>query len=105
MAYIIEKMEDQFIDAISRPEAWVERDPGYRTMFEDINRMRSTHEEVGTTLKTPEWKRVANIAVPLEGAINITKDGGFIKDKKGFYAWLDRNPQYCTYDRRRGRRI
>jgi hypothetical protein len=101
MAYIVEKMEDQFIDAISKPEMWTDRNPIYSSMFDAIHEMRSPHREAGTNIKSPEWKHVAHITAPLEGAIRLTKNNGFIKDKKAFYAWLDRNPQYCVYDRRK----
>lgn len=105
MPYIVEKIEDQLVDALSSPASWKERDRGYYTsMYDAIADMRTSHQEQGTTLKTPEWKRVASIQAPLEEAIRITK-GEFLKDKKVFYSWLDRNPQYCTYDRRRGRRV
>ena len=105
MAYIIGKsLEDQMIDAISDPQAWITRNPAYKPVFEDNRRAQMNHQEAGTTLHTPEWKHVARLQSTLEDAIRITKDGGFIKDKNYFYKWLDRNPGYCMYDRRRGRR-
>jgi hypothetical protein len=104
MSYIVEKMEEQFMDAISKPESWIARDPSYAGLYEDLACTRNQHQEQGTTIHTPEWKLVAKIQTSLEGALNIVKDSGFIKDKKQFYDWLDRNPQYCAYDRRKGRR-
>ena len=104
MAYFVEKMEHQLADAISRPEGWVERDPGYRAMYEDNSRMRNQHEEQGITrLHRPDWKWVARIQSTLEDANRFIQPQ-FLRDKREFYGWLDRNPQYCTYDRRRGRR-
>lgn len=104
MPYVIEKAEDKLADALSDPAGWVKRDKVYATMFDAIADARNQHVEKGTTLKTPEWKCIARMPSTLEDALRFLKDGGFIKDKKGFYEWLDRNPQYCTYDRVRGRR-
>ena len=105
MAYIVEKLEEKFMDAISKPESWIARDPSYAGLFDDLAYTRNQHQEAGTTIHTPDWKLVAKIVAPLEGALNLVKDSGFIKDKKEFYSWLDRNPRWCAYDRRKGRRV
>lgn len=104
MPYVVEKLEEKFMDEISKPESWITRDPAYAGMFDDLAYTRNQHQEAGTTLHTPDWKLVAKIQTSLEGALNMVKDTGFIKDKANFYSWLDRNPQFCAYDRRRGRR-
>jgi len=104
MAYLVEKLEEKFMDEISKPESWIARDPRYACMFDDLAYTRNQHQESGTSIRTPEWKYVARIQTSLEGALNLVKDSGFVKDKKAFYNWLDRNPQYASYDRRKGRR-
>jgi len=104
MAYVIEKLEQQLVDAISKPEAWVERDSRYAGFFESNRELQNQHIEQGVTIHTPEWKHVASYMSPLEDVQKILKGGSIIRDKKAFYEWLDRNPQYCVYDRRRGRR-
>ena len=105
MAYIVEKLEEKFMDEISKPDVWIARDPSYAGMFDDLAYTRNQHQEAGTTIKTPDWKLVAKVQCSLEGALSMVKDSGFIKDKRAFYGWLDRNPQYCAYDRRKGRRV
>jgi hypothetical protein len=103
MPFVIEKLEDKLIDAISAPEAWVARDPSYADLFAANAHMRNQHQEQGTVLKTPEWKHVASIIGPVEDVRNLMNPRSIL-DKKAFYSWLDRNPEYCVYDRRRGRR-
>lgn len=103
MAYVIEKLDQQLQDAIARPEGWVERNPIYRGFFESNAELRAEHIEPGVHLKTPEWKHVASFPSTLGDAMDFVDECRFIKDKKRFYSWLDRNPQYCTYDRKRGR--
>jgi hypothetical protein len=102
MAFVIEKLEDKLIDAISSPQAWVARDPTYAKRFQAIADMRNQHQEQGTVLKTPEWKHVASIIGPVEDVRNLMNPRSIL-DKKAFYAWLKRNPQYCVYDCRFGR--
>ncbi len=104
MPYIVEKMEEQLVDAIAKPEGWVARDPFYKSFYDSIGLLRNSHQEQGTTLKTPEWKLVARLQTTLDDA-NRLINADFIRDKRLFYSWLDRNPSYCTYDRRRGRRM
>jgi hypothetical protein len=40
------------------------------------------------------------VNVPLGNAIATVLDPEWMKDKKKFYGWLDRNRAYCTYQRR-----
>ena len=55
----------------------------------------------GTLHKGNGFRRVASfINIPLfNNAIRVL-DPDFLKDKKKFYDFLDRNLEYCTYDRR-----
>jgi hypothetical protein len=103
MPYIIEKMEDKFSDAISSPEAWIRRDPKYAGFFDSNRELQNQHEERGNIIKTPEWKHVASYMSPIGDVQDILKDGGWIKNKKAFYAWLSRNREYATYDIKFGR--
>ena len=48
--------------------------------------------------------KVAELTVPVEAAARILEPD-FLKDKRKFYGWLDRNPRYCKYDRRRTKTI
>lgn len=105
MSYIVEKMEDQLMDAISDADGWVTRNPVYAGFFDSNKEMRAHHIEPAAfgRIKSPEWKHVASFPSTLGDAMNLIENGGFIKDKRKFYAWLDRNPEYCVYDRKRGR--
>lgn len=44
--------------------------------------------------------RVASLQGPTLD-LAIVLDPLFLRDKKKFYAWLDKHPQHCTYDRRK----
>lgn len=103
MPFIIEKVEEKFVDAVTAPDNWIRRNPNYAHIFDANADLRRSHVEAGTTIRTPDWKHVASYRSTMGDVANLMHDGGLIKDKKAFYAWLDRNPHLCTYDRRRGR--
>jgi hypothetical protein len=104
MPFFVEKLEEKLVDAISAPEGWIQRNPAYAERFDAIAEMRNQHQEQGTRIKTPDWKHVASIIGPLSD-VQRFMNPYYLKDKRAFYGWLDRNPEYCVYDRRRGRRM
>lgn len=98
MAYVIQKHEDKMVDAISAPEAWVARDPAYAGMFDRIAETRTSHVEKGVKLHTPEWRKVASMPSTMVDVLKQMSPDGAHLDKKRFYAWLERNPQYKSRD-------
>lgn len=86
------------INVLSDATNWSQR-PGYAERFEAIKDLRGFYKDLENG-KMPEFKSVASIIGPLETVIRLT-DPGFLKDKRRFYAWLDQNKAYCTYDRRK----
>jgi len=103
MPYIVSKFEDQLVDAIAAPQAWTGRDPIYHTMFQQIAESRGGHTEKGTTIKSPEWSRVASLPSTMLDVIKAMSPDGVHLDKKQFYAFLKRNPQYLARDERFGK--
>ena len=76
----------------------------YGPRFEGIAELRKLDD--GTLHKGNEFRRVERfVNMPLFAAANTLLDPDWMKDKRKFYAFLDRNPEYCTYDRRANRRI
>jgi hypothetical protein len=70
----------------------------YNPKFEAIAEVRAIDD--GTISKGAAFRRVASLVnVPLANAISTVLDHEWMKDKKKFYAWLDRNREYCTYQR------
>lgn len=102
MAFIIEKREEQLVDALSSPEEWAKRNPAMAGLFESNRELQNGHQERGTRLLTPEWKHVASFPSTLLDAVGFIREGNMILDKKGFYAWLKRNRQWAAYDIRFG---
>jgi len=94
---------------ISKNETWADEllDPDllravapdvYNPRFEAIAEVRAIDD--GTISKGAEFRRVASLVnVPLANAISTVLDHEWMKDKTKFYAWLDRNREYCTYQR------
>jgi len=71
----------------------------YGPRFQAIADLRKLDD--GTLHKGNEFRRVASfVNVPLFNKARQLFDPEFMKDRKRFYAFLDRNRQYCTYDRR-----
>lgn len=101
--FVIEKIDDKFLDEVSKPEKWIDRDPAYADRFSALAELRDCDRYTGGTLTGKNgWKRVASIVGPVLDVGRVLHDD-FLHNKKRFYAWLDRNPHFCTYDRRRGR--
>lgn len=72
----------------------------YRPRFEAIAELRQ--QDDGSLHKGNGFRRVASfVNIPLSNAAGLL-DPQWMKDKRRFYAWLDRgeNKRYCTYDRR-----
>lgn len=103
MPYVIEKLEEKFLDAVASPEGWVARDPGYAQLFDDNQRLRNYHAEPGPKIKVPEWKHVARMPSTLLDVLRQMSPDGVHLDKKRFYPWLNRNKQYAAYDVKGGR--
>jgi len=71
----------------------------YGPRFDAIRELRD--EDDGSLHKGSSFRRVASLVnVPLANAISTILDPGWMRDKKKFYAWLDRNREYCTYQRK-----
>lgn len=103
MAYVISKMDNQLVDAIATPASWTRRDPIYSTMFDQIAQVRGGHTEKGTSIKTPDWSLVAQLPSTLLDVLKTMSPDGVHLDKKQFYAFLKRNPQYLARDERFGK--
>ena len=87
------------IDSITNVDTVLRSGPHYADMFSRLHEERRLSDD-----RCPgEWKKVAELQVPHESAARILEPD-FLKDKRKFYAWLDRNPQYCAYDRRNHKR-
>lgn len=70
----------------------------YGPRFEAIAELRSLDD--GTLHKGNEFRRVASLVnVPLAQAALTVLDPEWLMNKPRFYEWLDRNREYCTYQR------
>ena len=88
------------IDAITNVDTVLRSGPQYAEMFTRLAEERKISDD-----RCPgEWKKVAELQVPHEMAARILEPD-FLKDKRKFYAWLDRNPRYCAYDRRKRKQV
>lgn len=98
MSFFISKQEG-LADEIMNPDLLMAVQPDYYgPRFEAIKELRD--QDDGTLHKGNEFRRVASLVnVPLANALSTILDPEWIKDKSKFYAWLDRNRQYCTYQR------
>jgi len=104
MAFFIGKNETA-ADIMMDPKLLMASNPEYYgPRFEGIADLRKLDD--GTLHRGNEFRRVASfVNIPLFAAMNTLLDPDWMKDKRKFYGFLDRNPEYCTYDRRKNRRI
>ena len=104
MSFFVTKNES-IADKLMNPDALLAVAPDYYApRFAAIKELRD--QDDGTLHKGNEFRRVASfVNIPLFHAISTVLDPEFMQDKKKFYAFLDRNKVYCTYDLRRNARI
>ena len=89
-------------DELLNPDMILKSAPDvYGPRFDAIKEIRDMDD--GSMHKGNEFRRVASLVnIPLANMTSIL-DPEFMKNKKKFYAWLDKgeNRAYCTYDRRK----
>lgn len=74
----------------------------YRDRFDAIADLRKIDD--GTLHRGNEFRRVASLVnVPMWDVMNFL-DPTWMKDKRRFYDWLAKHPEYKTYDKRGGSR-
>lgn len=97
MSFFISPNET-FVDRLSSSDTLMRAAPDYyRPRFDAIKELRDNDD--GTLHKGNEFRRVASLVnVPLMTALKIVEPD-FTKNKQKFYDWLDRHPEYCTYQR------
>src|SRR5262245_49031959 len=84
---------------MTNAEDLVARHPEYAERFDAIKEGIPRQEAIKETYgKNPPFKSVASLCLPVDRAYWLV-NGSITSDKKKFYAWLDQNRQYCTYDR------
>jgi hypothetical protein len=100
MSFFIGKNETMMDAAFGDVDDFMDKHPTiYGPRFEAIAELRKADD--GTMHKGQEFRRVASfVNIPMFGAVTRLFEPDFMKDKNKFYAFLDRNKHYCTYDRR-----
>lgn len=91
------------LDAISDADLLMKVAPDYYgPRFEAIYELRK--QDDGTLHRGAGFRRVASLVnVPLLAAMKVV-DPEFMLNKERFYRWLNKHPQYKTYDKRGGSR-
>ena len=88
------------MDKVVDPAGLVARNPEVADRFDAIKELKTLDD--GSLYQGAEFRRVANLVGPIEDLLRAIEPE-FLRDKAKFYAWLDAHPEYCTYQRRRGR--
>lgn len=92
---------DSVLDKITDADTLMKSDPNYyKPRFEAISELRKMDD--GSVHRGNEFRRVASLVnVPMVAVARLL-DPSWMGDKRKFYKWLARNPQYKTYDTRGG---
>lgn len=94
-----ERVADELFDVDTLLKA---DDAYYRPRLDAIKELRE--QDDGTLHRGNEFRRVASLVnVPMFAAVKLL-DPEWMSNKKNFYAWLARHPEYKTYDTRGGSR-
>src|SRR3990172_1929759 len=102
MSFFISKNTSLAEDVMSAETLMKSNPDYYGPRIEAIKKLRDADD--GTLHRNSEFRRVASLVnVPMFMAAKLL-DPEWMQDKKKFYAWLARNPQYKTYDSRGGSR-
>jgi hypothetical protein len=108
--FYVSKGPDRLADEICEPETLVKAVPRFGPRFDAIQEMQREAEEdfaQGGRLggNDPNFRLVASIPDTLLGRLTDPECPAFIpyflENKKVFFRWLDRHPEYQTYRRRR----
>lgn len=97
--------KDSILDTLADSHELVRRLPHYEDRYKALEEIRDQHDDLS---KISNWgrlspgeermRRVASIPIPvLELALVHQPD--LLRDKKKFYAWMDRHPEHYTYKR------
>lgn len=107
MNFVITNSDENLLNAISRPETIQKYVPTYGERMEFIANYRQYTDDIATSTSRG---RVAGgsgnlkIVARIPEALMITLmavEPNFLKDKKLFWKWLDANPEYAAYTRRK----
>lgn len=99
--------KDEVLNYIARPENISKRIPNYADRIEFLDQFRQFTDEQA---KVTNWGKVAGgygsmkliARVPESVLITILAiEPNFLKDKKLIYKWLDQNPEYAAYTRKK----
>lgn len=100
--FFIAKNETLFEQAMSAETLRKANPEYYEPRFDAVKELREADD--GTLHRGNDFRRVASLVnVPMVAVARLL-DPAWMSDKKKFYAWLKRNPQYKTYDSRGGSR-
>jgi hypothetical protein len=96
--FFVSKNETEFESVMSAETLMKSDAEYYAPRFAAIKALRDADD--GSLHKGNEFRRVASfVNVPMFMATKIS-DPDFLKDKRKLYAFIDRHPEYCTYQRR-----
>lgn len=87
---------ENLMDKVVDPASLVARNPEVADRFDAIKELRALDD--GSLHRGNEFRRVANLLGPVEDLLRAIEPE-FLSDKRKFYAWLDKHPEYCTYRR------
>lgn len=108
MSFVVEGSESKkLLHEITDAKILTERIPEWENRFDALQDMRDAYHDVGLITSfgrqlagSNHWKRVASIPAPLLGQmLEIMPD--LLLQKEKFYDWLDKHPEFGTYQRRR----
>lgn len=101
MEYFVQK--NSLLDLLSDSDVLRKSAPGYyESRLQAIADLRALDD--GTLHRGNEFRRVASLVnVPMMEALKIIEPE-FLTDKRKFYGWLARHPEYRTYQKSGGSR-
>lgn len=104
MPFFVEPNEglDHVTDNMARDERYADRYDAIKELREISQQGLSISPE--DAAKANGFFRVASLQGPIKD-LAVLLDPEWMKNKKNFYRWLDKHPQHCAYDRRRGRKV
>lgn len=92
------------IDLMTDANGLAERWPQYQERFDAIEENRELHDTYNASKqgKNAAFRSIASLCLPIDRALWLTNEN-IMKDKSQFYAWLNRHPEYATYDIRKAK--
>lgn len=101
MSIFVETPDQAALNVLTNPDTLTKAHPEYASHFDAITLERPAQNQAWEGLHRPHFRKVADLTFPADMSLKMILGPDYLADKQAFYKWLDDNPRYVSYDRRK----